>query len=135
MFSAPSVSLVCVVPSTDLLHFVEEGISRSLSGAKRTWRGHRKSIVLDPSRRFAPTICCGAQQQSCRRAPWLLGRRGRLAGRAAEGGRDVVHEAVHLLSHIGVGAVAEVEVEDDLVDADRLDPLQGVNDLLGRAIK
>ncbi len=35
----------------------------------------------------------------------------------------------------GVAAVAEVEVEDDLVDADRLDPLQDVNDLLGRAVK
>ena len=89
----------------------------------------------DPSRHFAPTICCGAQQQSCRRAPSLPGRRGRLAGRAAEGGRDVVHEAVHLLAHKGVGAVAEVEVEDDLVDAYRLDPLQGVNDLQRRAIK
>jgi hypothetical protein len=50
MFSAPSVSLVCVVPSTNLLRFAEEGTSRSLSGAKRTWRDHRKSVANDPSR-------------------------------------------------------------------------------------
>src|SRR5262249_59758712 len=65
----------------------------------------------------------------------LLGRCGCLAGGAAKGGRDVGYETVHLLAHKRIGAVAKVEVEDDLVDADRLDALQGVNDLLGRAIE
>src|ERR1700722_8637685 len=54
---------------------------------------------------------------------------------AAEGGCDVFHEAMHLLAHKCVGAVAEVEVEDELVDADRFDPLQRVDDLLWRAVK
>jgi hypothetical protein len=54
---------------------------------------------------------------------------------AAEGRRDVIHEAVHLLAHKGVGTVAEVKVVDDLVDAGRLNSLQCVNDLLGRAMK
>jgi hypothetical protein len=62
----------------------------------------------------------------------LLGRRGLHAARAGEGGRDVVHEAAHLLAHKGVRAATKVEIEDDLVDADRLDPLYGVNDLLRR---
>src|ERR1700683_790389 len=65
----------------------------------------------------------------------LLGRSSRLDNAVAEIRRDVVHEAVHLLAHIGVGAVAEVEVENDLVDADFLDPLQGVDNLLGRSVK
>jgi hypothetical protein len=61
LMRAADLSLVCVVPITDLLRFVEEGISRSLLGAKRTSRGRGKLIVPDPSRHFRRIICCGVQ--------------------------------------------------------------------------
>jgi len=59
MFSAPSVSLVCVVLSTNLLRLVEEGISRSLSGqsGSRATCGRLVPVVNDPSRHFAIVNC------------------------------------------------------------------------------
>src|SRR2546421_2819433 len=52
---------------------------------------------------------------------------------ALEVGRDLLHEAVHLLLHQRMRLVADVEVEDHLFDARLLDFLQRLDDLLRRA--
>ena len=52
----------------------------------------------------------------------------RVAGRGRKGGRDLAHEAVHLLLDLAVRLQADIEIEDDLVEARGLDLLQGLGD-------
>ena len=61
-----------------------------------------------------------------RRAPAL--RRLPLFVLARKGRRDVAHEAVHLFFHLRVRLQADIEIENDLVEAGGLDLFQHLGD-------
>src|SRR3981081_3501312 len=53
--------------------------------------------------------------------------------RAVESGRDLAHEAIHLVLYLLVRLEPDVEIEDHLGEAGGLHLFQGVDDALGRA--